>query len=149
MIVKFEPTKDADPSLLPPSRASKGAAGYDICANLPAPHLLKKGEIALIPTGLKIALPPQIEAQIRPRSGLAVKHGITIVNAPGTIDWDYRGEIKIGLINLGAEDFEITHSMRIAQMIFARVELPEFQSAPLDASARGEGGWGSTGLKGG
>ncbi len=147
MIIKFAATDDADRTLIPPKRASEGAAGYDICANLNAPVLLKKGAIALIPTGLKIALPNQIEAQIRPRSGLAVKHGITIANAPGTVDWDYRGEIKVGLINLGAQDFEITHGMRIAQMVFARVELPEWNEGTLEASERGAGGWGSTGLE--
>ncbi len=147
MNVLFDATEDADPTLIPPKRASEGAAGYDLCANVWQNFLFKKGKIALIPTGLKIALPVQMEAQIRPRSGLAVKHGITVINAPGTIDWDYRGEIKVGLVNLGPEDFEITHGMRIAQIVFARVELPVFSQGPLDESLRGEGGWGSTGFK--
>ncbi len=147
MIIEFEATKDADLSLLPPKRASGGAAGYDLCANSVEPILLKKGAIALIPTGLKIALPENIEAQIRPRSGLAVKHGITVVNAPGTIDWDYRGEIKVGLVNLSGQDFTITHGMRIAQMVLARVEIAEFHQGKIGESARGAGGFGSTGLE--
>ncbi len=147
MQVLFEPTVDADLSFLPPSRASAGAAGYDLRANLTAPVSMKAGAIALIPTGLRIALPEGVEAQIRPRSGLAVKHGITVVNAPGTVDWDYRGEVKVGLINLGREDFVIEHGMRIAQMVFAKVELPEFVQGAMDETIRGAGGWGSTGQK--
>ncbi len=147
MKIIFEPTLDADLSLLPPKRASAGAAGYDLCANLAAQVTLAPGDIALIPTGLKLALPDNLEAQIRPRSGLASKHGVTVANAPGTIDWDYRGEIRVALINLGRESFTIEHAMRIAQMVFARVEIPEFEAGSLKDTTRGGAGFGSTGVK--
>ncbi len=107
---------------------------------------LKPGTRALVPTGIAIALPEKIEAQVRPRSGLAVKHGITVLNAPGTIDWDYRGEIKVPLINHGTEDFVIVRGDRIAQMVFARVEVMMLNEvASLDDTIRGDGGFGSSG----
>ena len=103
-------------------------------------------ERRLVSTGIRIALPPGYECQIRPRSGLALKHGITLPNTPATIDSDYRGEVKVALINLGAEPFTVTRGMRIAQMIFARVEQATFEVVPeLPSSDRGEGGFGSTG----
>ena len=146
MVIKFMATEDADRALLPPERASQGAAGFDICANLSHDVTILPQEIALLPTGLMIQLPHSFEAQIRPRSGLAIKSGITVVNAPGTIDWDYRGEIMIGLINLSRVPFAITHGMRIAQMVFARVEIPNFEKVGTFAETkRGEGGFGSTG----
>lgn len=146
VIVKFSYTDDADLTLLPPRRASEGAAGYDLSANLKAPTMLAPFERAIIPTGLMIELPEFHEAQIRPRSGLAIKSGITIINSPGTIDWDYRGEIKIGLVNLSNSPFEITHGMRIAQMVIAKVSIPNWEKAiEFTTSTRGENGFGSTG----
>ena len=121
----------------------------DLQAAVPdnAPVTLKSGARALVPTGLAMAIPPGFEAQIRPRSGLALKNGIGLVNAPGTIDSDYRGEIKIILINLGDEDFEITRGMRIAQMVIAPVLQVLVQPVTsLDETARGSGGFGSTGV---
>ena len=121
----------------------------DLRAAVPedAPLTLKPGARELVPTGFAMAIPPGFEAQIRPRSGLALKHGIGLVNAPGTVDSDYRGEIKIILINLGREDFEISRGMRIAQMIIApvlQVAIEPVES--LDDTARGAGGFGSTGV---
>lgn len=144
--VNFLATDDADLSLLPPKRASSGAAGFDLCANLAKPISITSMERAIISTGLMIELPEFYEAQIRPRSGLAIKSGITVINSPGTIDWDYRGEIKIGLINLSKDAFEITHGLRIAQMVIAPVSIPEFvEVVAFDATIRGEKGFGSTG----
>ena len=106
------------------------------------------GERALVPTGLAIALPPGFEAQVRPRSGLAFKHGVTVLNAPGTIDADYRGEVQVLLVNLGREPFAIERGMRIAQMIVAPVVRAHFQvETDLDVTARAAGGFGSTGTK--
>ena len=122
------------------------AAGADLHAAIKDDILIAPQQIELIPTAIHIALPPDMEAQIRPRSGLAVKYGLTIVNAPGTIDADYRGEIKIGLINLGSEPVKITRGMRIAQMIIAPVIQAEFVlTDTLDTTHRGAGGFGSTG----
>lgn len=129
-----------------PRAMSEHAAGLDVCAAVPSPVPLRPGDIAAIPAGFAMALPPGYEAQIRPRSGLATRHGVTVVNAPGTIDADYRGEVKVALINLGREPFTIERGMRIAQMVIApvsRVELVEVQS--LDETARGGGGFGHTG----
>jgi dUTP pyrophosphatase len=107
---------------------------------------LKPGQRALVATGIAIALPPSHEAQVRPRSGLAVKHGVTVLNSPGTIDSDYRGEIKVPLINHGSEDFVIARGDRIAQMVIARVEQVELaEVTSLDGTARGSGGFGSSG----
>ncbi len=127
-----------------PSYATSGAAGMDLRSAIDL--TLKPGARALVPTGIAIALPDKIEAQVRPRSGLAVKHGITVLNAPGTIDWDYRGEIKVPLINLGTDDFVIQRGDRIAQMVFAKVEVVTLDEVnTLDDTARGSGGFGSSG----
>lgn len=129
-----------------PAYQSALAAGADLHAAIKDDILIAPQQIELIPTAIHIALPPDMEAQIRPRSGLAVKYGLTIVNAPGTIDADYRGEIKIGLINLGSEPVQITRGMRIAQMIIAPVMQAEFVlTDTLDTTHRGAGGFGSTG----
>jgi dUTP pyrophosphatase len=131
---------------LVPKRGSAHAAGYDLCADLAGPKLLEVGQRALVPTGVSIALPEGYEAQIRPRSGLALKNGLTVLNTPGTIDADYRGEIQVILINLGQEPFEISPGMRIAQMIIAPVSAPELlRVESLSETARGAGGFGSTG----
>ena len=129
-----------------PAYQSALAAGADLHAAIKDDILIAPQQIELIPTAIHIALPPDMEAQIRPRSGLAVKYGLTIVNAPGTIDADYRGEIKIGLINLGSEPVQITRGMRIAQIIIAPVIQAEFVlTDTLDTTHRGAGGFGSTG----
>jgi len=123
------------------------SAGMDLIANLNQPITLKPLERALIPTGLFIALPAGYEAQIRPRSGLAFKHGITVLNSPGTIDADYRGEIKVLLINLSNTDFTINDGERIAQMIITSYATVQWQLVEeLDTTSRGDGGFGSTGL---
>lgn len=127
-----------------PSYATAGAAGLDLRA---AENLtLKPGHRALVATGIAIALPVQFEAQVRPRSGLAVKHGVTVLNAPGTIDSDYRGEIKVPLINHGTEDFVIARGDRIAQMVVAPVaKVTLIEVDTLDETERGDGGFGSSG----
>jgi dUTP pyrophosphatase len=123
------------------------SAGMDICAHLEQPVVLAPLQRALIPTGLFIELPVGFEAQIRPRSGLALKHGISIVNAPGTIDADYRGEIKVLLINLGNENFIVENGARIAQMVIARHESITWRLVEsLSDTERGAGGYGSTGI---
>ena len=131
-----------------PSYHSALAAGLDLIAAVPADRAfsLAPGARALIPTGIAVALPPGTEAQVRPRSGLAVRHGLTVLNAPGTIDADYRGEIQVLLVNLGGEAVAITRGMRIAQLVVAtvaRAQLREVES--LDETKRGTGGFGSTG----
>ncbi|MDO4714703.1 MAG: dUTP diphosphatase [Bacteroidales bacterium] len=129
-----------------PSYATPLSAGMDLRAHLDQPLTLDVGERALIPTGLSIALPAGYEAQIRPRSGLALKHGITCLNTPGTIDADYRGEIGVILINLGQAPFEIIDGERIAQLVVARHEVVEWQAVEiLDDTLRGTGGFGHTG----
>ncbi|WP_018127624.1 dUTP diphosphatase [Balneola vulgaris] len=131
-----------------PSYETSSAAGMDIRAALEEPMVLKPGERALIPTGLQMAIPHGYEAQIRPRSGLAIRNGITMLNTPGTIDADYRGEVKVIAINLGQEDFEVSHGDRIAQMVIAPVtQFPVVEVENLDETERGEGGFGSTGIK--
>ena len=130
-----------------PSYEMALAAGCDLPAALVKPMLVRPGERHIIPTGLAIALPPGWEAQIRPRSGLAAKHGISVVNAPGTIDADYRGELKIILINHGTEDFTINRGDRIGQMVVAPVWQARFEEVEdLDETSRGAGGFGSTGV---
>lgn len=130
-----------------PLYASEHAAGADVKAYLKEPLLLKRGASALIPTGIRVEIPPGYEIQVRPRSGLALKHGITVLNAPGTIDADYRGEIGVILINHGQADFLITPGMRIAQFVVAYAPQALFVSTlTLSATARGEGGFGHTGL---
>ncbi len=123
------------------------AAGCDVRAALVKPMILRPGERFMVPTGIAIALPPGWEAQMRPRSGLAAKHGISLVNTPGTIDADYRGEIKVILINHGSEDFTINRGDRIGQMVIAPVWQARFEEvADLDETERGAGGFGSTGV---
>ncbi|MCD8497449.1 MAG: dUTP diphosphatase [Alphaproteobacteria bacterium] len=131
-----------------PAYATEQSAGMDLTAAIAAPVTLKPLARAVIETGLSIALPQGFEAQIRPRSGLAIKSGITVINSPGTIDADYRGEIKVGLVNLSSEDFVIERGMRIAQMVIARHETVRWESVEsLDDTARGAGGFGSTGVR--
>ncbi|MFC2766504.1 MAG: dUTP diphosphatase [Prevotella sp.] len=131
-----------------PAYATVQSAGMDLRANLDAPVVLRPFERRLIPTGLHIALPIGFEAQVRPRSGLALKHGITVLNTPGTIDADYRGEIKVCLINLSQADFIVSDGERIAQMVIARHEQGEFAVVEeLEETERGEGGYGHTGIK--
>ena len=131
-----------------PQYATPQSAGMDLRANLEEPVILKPLERRLIPTGLHIALPAGYEAQVRPRSGLALKKGITVLNTPGTIDADYRGEIGVVLINLSQEDFVVNDGERIAQMVIARHENAEFIEVEiLDETERGEGGYGHTGVK--
>ena len=122
------------------------SAGMDLRANIDAPVVLQPGDRTLIPTGIKIALPEGYEAQIRPRSGLAYKHGITVLNSPGTIDADYRGDVGVLLINHGREAFTVEDGMRVAQMVVAQYSQFEWESVEdLDETARGTGGFGSTG----
>ena len=131
-----------------PAYETEGSAGMDLRAAVPEdqPLTLAPGQRALVPTGLKIALQPGFEAQVRPRSGLALKHGITCLNSPGTVDSDYRGEVGVILINHGAEPFVIQRGERIAQMVIARHERAEWVEVDtLDETARGAGGFGSTG----
>lgn len=130
-----------------PHYATDGAAGLDLMAAVDTDIVLAPGARALVPTGIAIALPQGYEAQVRPRSGLAVKFGITVLNAPGTIDCDYRGEIKCPIINLGEEPFVITRGLKIAQMVIARYEIAELEEVDtLPDTARGAGGFGSTGM---
>ena len=132
-----------------PAYETEEAAGMDLRAAVPedAPLVLKPGARTMVPTGLCIALPKGFEAQVRPRSGLAAKHGITCLNSPGTVDSDYRGELKVVLINLGEEAFTIRRGERIAQMVIAPVVQADWQPvASLDETARGTGGFGSTGV---
>jgi dUTP pyrophosphatase len=143
-IVRLRADTDSDIPL--PRYMTSQSAGMDLCAAINEDLLLNKGEFTLIPTGFAIALPEGFEAQIRPRSGLAIKHGIGLINSPGTIDTDYRGEIKIAVINLGAKPYTFRRTDRIAQMIikkvyFARLEIVE----ELDETKRNTGGFGHTG----
>jgi dUTP pyrophosphatase len=129
-----------------PQKMSAQASGYDIYAAVAEPVTLEPGQRALIPTGFAISMPPELEAQIRPRSGLALKHGITALNSPGTIDADYRGEVKVLLINLGQEPFIIRRNERIAQMVFQTVPAVRLEEVvELTETERGSGGFGHTG----
>ncbi len=131
-----------------PGYATPGAAGLDLLAAVTAPVVIPPGGRALIPTGLAIALPPGYELQVRPRSGLALRHGITMPNSPGTVDEDYRGELQVIVLNAGTEPFTIERGMRIAQAVLAPVvRLAWTEVADLDATARGAGGFGSTGVR--
>ena len=131
-----------------PEYATPQSAGMDLRANIDKPILLKSLDRALIPTGLRIALPVGYEAQIRPRSGLAIKHGITCLNTPGTIDSDYRGDVGVELVNLSREDFVVNPGERIAQMVIGKHEHVEWDVVEeLDETERGEGGFGHTGVK--
>ena len=130
-----------------PAYATEGSAGLDLLAANDAPIILEAHARGAVPCGIALALPQGFEAQVRPRSGLALNHGVTVLNAPGTIDSDYRGEVKAILVNLSDTPFEIARGMKIAQLVIARYERAEFvESADLPASARGTGGFGSTGL---
>jgi dUTP pyrophosphatase len=130
-----------------PSYATEHAAGMDLMAAVAEPMVIEPGRRAMVPTGIAIALPVGFEAQVRPRSGLAAKHGVTVLNSPGTIDADYRGEIKVILINLGDEPFAVEPKARIAQLIVAPVMQIHWEGAEsLPETARGDGGFGSTGL---
>ena len=129
-----------------PSYATPLSAGMDLKANLTEPIVLEPLQRALVPTGLFLGIPEGYEAQVRPRSGLAAKHGITVLNSPGTIDADYRGEVKVILVNLSSESFEIKPGERIAQLVVARCDQVAWEEVPeLDETRRGEGGFGSTG----
>ncbi len=131
-----------------PSYETPSSAGMDIRAAVDEPVVIKPGDRFLIPTGLQMAIPAGFEAQIRPRSGLAIKQGITMLNSPGTIDADYRGEVKVIAINHGSEDFVVNFGDRIAQMVIAPVtQFPVVEVQELDETQRGEGGFGSTGVK--
>ena len=131
-----------------PAYATGQSAGMDLRANLDVPIVINPMERKLVPTGLHIALPSGCEAQIRPRSGLALKHGITVLNSPGTIDADYRGEVMVLLVNLSSEPFTVNDGERIAQMVIARYEKVGFEPVDaLDDTERGEGGYGHTGVK--
>ncbi|MBK9291825.1 MAG: dUTP diphosphatase [Bacteroidetes bacterium] len=129
-----------------PAYETAHAAGMDLRAKLDKPVLLQPGQRGLIPTGLFLEIPEGFEAQVRPRSGLAIRHGITVLNSPGTIDADYRGEVNVILINLGDQPFEISHGDRIAQLIVARHEKVQWEAADeLSNTERGQGGFGHTG----
>lgn len=144
LIKKLDHAKD-----LPlPNYETIAAAGMDLRAAVDTPIILKPGERMMIPTGLQMALPKGYEAQVRPRSGLAIRNGITMLNTPGTIDADYRGELKMIAINHGEDEFVINHGDRIAQMVIAPVtQFPVVEVDELDETDRGEGGFGSTGVK--
>jgi dUTP pyrophosphatase len=130
-----------------PVKMSEWASGFDVHAAVAEPLVLRPGERALVPTGFCMSMPPDLEAQVRPRSGLAFKHGITCLNTPGTIDADYRGEVKVLLINLGQEPFTINRGERIAQLVFQRVpDVRLTETDELPESARGAGGFGHTGV---
>lgn len=130
-----------------PAYQSEGAVGMDLCAAVEEPVQLAPGQRRLIPTGYAAAIPPGYEGQVRPRSGLALRHGITVLNAPGTVDPDYRGEMKVLLINLGDAPFMVAQGDRIAQLVICPVAIAErIEVAELDATPRGEGGYGSTGV---
>lgn len=131
-----------------PKQMSAGASGFDLYAAVSESVVLEPGKWKLIPTGIAIAMPTGLEAQVRPRSGLALKHGITILNAPGTIDADYRGEIKVILLNLGEKEFQVDRGDRIAQLVFQQIPSIQFQLVKeLKTTERGTGGFGHTGKK--
>lgn len=135
------------PLAKPPIRMSEHASGYDLSACLEAPYILEPQSWSMIPTGLILEIPPGFEAQVRPRSGLAAKHGITVLNSPGTIDSDYRGEVKVILINHSPVSFTIEPGMRIAQLVFAQVISTELEeSTDLTDTKRSAGGFGHTGI---
>ena len=139
--------KRIHPRARAPERATPGAAGFDLAACLDEALTLEPGRIALVPTGLALAVPRGMEGQVRARSGLALRHGIAVLNGPGTIDSDYRGPLGVILANLGRELFQIKDGDRIAQIVFARVPTVELQEeAELDRTDRGEGGFGHTGV---
>jgi dUTP pyrophosphatase len=144
--VDFARARADDTDIPLPRYQTEGAAGMDLHAAIAAPLTLAPGDRALVPTGWAVAIPPGFEGQVRPRSGLALRHGVTVLNAPGTIDADYRGEIKVVLVNHGQVPFSIARGDRIAQLVIcpvARAELTLVEA--LDATSRGAGGYGSTG----
>ena len=155
MAVKISVLREdwADPLVPLPAYQTAGSAGADICANLPvemraAGFVLQPMERAIVPTGLRVAIPEGFEMQIRPRSGLALKHGITLPNTPGTIDSDYRGPLGVALVNLGTAPYVVSHGDRIAQCVIAPVLQAGFEVVDdLDVTARGAGGFGSTGTR--
>ena len=129
-----------------PASQTSLAAGMDVHAAITEPMLLEPNRVVLVPTGFALAIPEGFEAQVRPRSGLSTKHGVTVPNAPGTIDADYRGEVMVALINLGREDFTVEPGMRVAQLVFAPVARADIaEVAELSSTERGTGGFGSTG----
>ena len=131
-----------------PAYATSQSAGMDLRANIESPITLHPMERTLVPTGIRIELPEGYEAQVRPRSGLALKHGVTVLNTPGTIDSDYRGELKVLLVNVSNDDFEVNAGERVAQMVIARHETATWEEVEvLDETERGEGGYGHTGVK--
>ena len=144
-IRRLQPERDADLPL--PAYMTPQAAGMDVCAAIETGRHLAPGEIALIPTGFAMSIPKGFEVQVRPRSGLAIKHGISIVNSPGTIDADYRGEVKIGLINLGQNPYTVHRGDRIAQLVVQQVcQASITMVGILDKTERNEGGFGHTGI---
>lgn len=146
-MVKVQITNKSNDNPLP-EYATMGSAGMDLRANLDAPVTIKPFERKLIPTGLSIALPVGYEAQIRPRSGLALKKGITCINTPGTVDADYRGDVGVLLVNLSNEDFVVENGDRIAQMVISKYERAEWElTKELSSTERGENGFGHTGVK--
>jgi dUTP diphosphatase len=139
--------KRLHPRARPPERATAGASGFDLAACVEAPLVLEPGRIALVPTGLALAVPPGLEGQVRARSGLALRHGIAVLNGPGTIDSDYRGPLGVILANLGHEVFRIQDGDRIAQIVFSRVPAVELHEvSELPTTDRGDGGFGHTGV---
>jgi len=143
-VCRLRPERDGDLPI--PRPMTSASAGMDVCAAVEQPLVLQPGDRAAVPTGLAMAVPPGTEIQVRPRSGLALRHGITVINAPGTIDADYRGEVKVLLANLGREPFSIERGMRIAQLVVARVAPVQVSEvAALEDTERGQGGFGSTG----
>ena len=146
MTLKLKRLENAE-GIEPPAYETSGSAGMDIRAAIDAPLTLEPGKRVLVPTGFIMEIPEGFEAQIRPRSGLAFKNGVTCLNTPGTIDSDYRGEITVILVNLGAEPFAVERGMRIAQLVVAPVVQADFEEVSgLDETARGAGGFGSTGV---
>ena len=147
MSVRVRVTREASGAGLPlPAPATPGSAGFDLCAAVKGEEILHPGQRTLVPTGFSIALPAGFEAQVRPRSGLALRHGIVLPNAPGTIDSDYRGEVKVIVMNAGSEPFTIRRGDRIAQMVVAPVVQVEWEEVEsLDDTERGAGGFGHTG----
>jgi len=141
----LDPEQSADLPL--PAYHSDLAAGMDVASALREPLCLAPGDICMVPTGFAVAIPPGFELQVRPRSGLAIKHGITVINSPGTIDADYRGEVKVGLINLGRKTFTINRGDRIAQLVLAPVCRAQVLAVTaLDETGRGDGGFGHSGI---
>ncbi|WP_316354720.1 dUTP diphosphatase [Candidatus Trichorickettsia mobilis] len=134
-------------TIILPNYATLCSAGMDLCADITEPVIIKPAEVRLIATGMAIALPIGFEAQVRPRSGIALKYGVTVLNSPGTIDADYRGEVKVMLINHGKQDFVVEVDMRIAQLVVAKHERVIWETVEeLEETSRGSGGFGSTGL---